>query len=184
MSTHYVSIRELADEFGIHHTNARRYVRKLGLKPEKRRYAGSRSAQDVLTSEDADYVRKKRREEGLDGSLGEPLQDTGVFYVIQVAPELDSSRLKLGYADAIEARLSQHRTAAPTAKLVKTWPCRRSWEGTAIDCLTREGCRLILNEVYECADIDQLLARGEAFFGVLPQPEARPELSPHSPRNT
>ncbi len=184
MSAMYVSIRELADEFGIHHTNARRYVRKLGLKPEKRRYGGSRSLQDVLTAEDANYVRKRRQEEGLGGTLGEQVQDAGVFYVIQVAPELDPGRVKLGYADEANSRLSQHRTAAPTAKLVTTWPCRRSWEGTAIDSLTREGCRLILNEVYDCADIEQLLARGEAFFRLLPKPEARPGLSPHSPRST
>jgi hypothetical protein len=138
----------------------------------------------VLTLEEANYVREKRRQEGFERSVGEPLQDAGVFYVVQIAPELDPTRVKLGYADEMNARLSHHRTVAPTANLVRTWPCRRSWEGTAIDSLTREGCRLILNEVYECPDIDQLLARGDAFFGQLPQPEARPDLSPHSPRNT
>ena len=66
---------------------------------------------------------------------------------------------------------------------MKQWPCKRSWEGTAIDCLAA-GCRLILNEVYECEDVDGLLARGEQFFGLLPAPDVKMQLSEHSPHNT
>src|SRR5262249_60666973 len=96
---------------------------------------------------------------------------------------LDPGRVKLGVAADVRNGLPHHRTAAPTAVRVKHWPCKRSWEGTAIDCLAA-GCRLILNEVYECEDVNGLLARGDQFFGLLPAPEEKSQLSEHSPHNT
>lgn len=45
-----------------------------------------------------------------------------------------------------------------------------------MDALTREGCRLILNEVFECDDPDTLVRRGDAFFSMLPAPEVRVPL--------
>jgi hypothetical protein len=109
------------------------------------------------------------------------MSSVGVFYVIQLVPELDSRRLKLGFAESLEQRLVQHRTAAPTAKVLQAWPCKRSWELTAIDALTSVGCRLILNEGFECDDPDALVQRGEAFFRMLPLPTERPPLSESSP---
>ncbi len=50
----------------------------------------------------------------------------GYFYVIQLVPEALPNRVKIGIADSVEKRLAEHRTAAPTAKLLKSWPCKRS----------------------------------------------------------
>ncbi len=36
--------------------------------------------------------------------------------------ELDHRRLKLGFADDLNSRLAQHRTAAPTAVVARSWP--------------------------------------------------------------
>ena len=72
---------------------------------------------------------------------------------------------------------------APTAVVVKSWACKRAWEGTVMDCLTAAGCRLILNEVFECDSLDELLARGGALFGLLGDPAIRPPLSEVSPHN-
>ena len=95
--------------------------------------------------------------------------------------DLDPKRLKLGFAESLEQRLSQHRTAAPTARLLRAWPCKRSWESTAMDALTRVDCRLILNEVFECAEPNALVERGNIFFGTLPQPDHRLPLAKTSP---
>ena len=84
----------------------------------------------------------------------------------------------------MKARLLQHRTAAPTAVVVKSWPAKRTWEVPAMDCLTATDCRLILNEVFECDDIDAMLARGDSWFGLMPDPEARLPLADASPQNT
>ena len=104
----------------------------------------------------------------------------GSFYIIQLVPEALPNRVKIGYADNVEQRLSQHRTAAPTAKLLKTWPCKRSWDYAAMDSIAREGCKLVLNEVYE-GDVTGFLQRAERFFALMPNPDNEKELSEHSP---
>jgi len=104
----------------------------------------------------------------------------GYFYLIQLVPEALPNRIKLGFADNVQKRLAEHRTAAPTAKLLKAWPCKRSWDYAAMDSITRGGCKLVLNEVYE-GEIQGFVERGEHFFSVMPNPDIEKELSEHSP---
>ena len=40
-----------------------------------------------------------------------------------------------------------------------------------MDALTASGCRFILNEVFECENLDDLLRRGDSFFSLLPEPK-------------
>jgi hypothetical protein len=180
----FVSLKQLAVEIGMERSHARRYVLRSGLKPHKRRTPDSGGQLTLaLTAEEAALVRLQRQNDGFLGSSRPVVKETGEFYVIQLVPELDPRRIKLGFADDVTARLAQHRTTAPTVILVRSWPCKRSWEGTAIDCLSA-GCRLILNEVYECDDLPALIERADRFFALLPDPERKAELSNHSPLNT
>jgi hypothetical protein len=104
----------------------------------------------------------------------------GFFYLIQLIPEVLPNRVKLGFADNVEKRLNEHRTAAPTARLLKAWPCKRSWDYAAMDSITKGNCKLVLNEVYE-GDIQGFLDRAEQFFAIMPNPDNERELSEHSP---
>jgi len=185
MSVEFVSLKQLADELGLDRSNTRKYVLRHGVHPHKRRTPDSGNQLTLTISvPEAEYIRTKRAEEGFLGTSKPVSKEVGVFYVVQLVPELDPRRIKTGYADDLSSRLAQHRTAAPTAKLVKSWPCRRSWEGTVMDCLTANGCKLILNEVFECEDIDAIVQRAEQLFSVLPAPQSRPALSEHSPHKT
>lgn len=185
MSDEFVSLKQLATEVGMDRSHARRYVLKLGITPHKRRTPDSANQLTlVLTQEEADRVRSLRSEQGFLDTSKPMATGVGVFYIIQLVPELDPKRIKLGFADEVASRLSQHRTAAPTAKLVKLWPCKRAWETTVMDALTAIGCRLILNEVFECDDLAELISKGDALFAVLPLPTSRPGLADVSPHNT
>jgi hypothetical protein len=130
-----------------------------------------------MTSAEADEITSQRRDKGFLASTVVAVSDVGVFYVIQLVPDLDPKRLKLGFAESLEQRLSQHRTAAPTVRVLRAWPRKRPWELAAIDALTRDGCRLTLNEVFECEDPDTLVERGDAFFKMLPAPDVRGPLA-------
>jgi hypothetical protein len=181
----FVSIRDLAKRLGMDRSHARRYVLKLGYAFHKRRTPDSGSQLTLcVTSAEADQIASQRSDKGFIASTVVAVSDVGVFYVIQLVPDLDPKRLKLGFAESLEQRLSQHRTAAPTARLLRAWPCKRSWELTAIDALTRMGCRLILNEVFECDEPNSLVERGEAFFSMLPHPDLRVSLAKTSPLNS
>lgn len=181
----FVSLKQLAIELGMDRSNTRKYVLKSGFRPHKRRTPDSGGQLTLaLTLEEARRIRAKRQEEGFLASNKVFPKETGFFYVIRLVPELDPRRIKLGFAEDVTLRLAQHKTAAPTAVLVNCWPCKRSWEGTAIDCLAGSECRLILNEVFECEDVEALVARGNQFFKLLPAPNQRSPLSEYSPHNT
>jgi len=184
MAAEYVSLKQLAEELRLERSNIRKYVLKQGIHPHKRRTPDSASQLTLaLTVDEAEFIRAKRREEGFHGASKPVSKEVGVFYLIRLIPEFDPRRIKLGFADEIASRLAQHRTAAPTAVLVRTWPCKRSWEGTVIDCLAGTACRLIQNEVFECEDVDALVKKADELFSLLPAPERRPILSEHSPHN-
>ncbi len=165
----YVSLKQLADRLGMDRSHARRFVLRLGYKPVKRRNPDSGNQLALaVTAEEADKIVQAREERGFLAAEHDAVpNEYGVFYAIQLVPELDPLRMKLGFASTIEERLAQHRTAAPTATVLKTWPCRRSWERAAMDCLT-QGYRHIGGEVYECTNIDEVRDRGDAFFALMP----------------
>lgn len=179
----FISIKHLADKLGMDRSHARRYVLKLGFKPQKRRTPDSGNQLTLtVTAQEATTILKQREDQGFIGSGLVVESETGCFYIIQLIPELDSKRIKLGFTVDLNDRLTQHRTVAPTAKVVKSWPCKRVWEVTIMDCLSSMGCRHILNEVFECDDLKGLLKRGEELFRILPDPRYKLELSEYSPR--
>jgi hypothetical protein len=45
-------------------------------------------------------------------------------------------------------------------------------------------CRLGPNEVFECDDVDGLIARADKLFDLLPDPAAKAPLADASPYNT
>ena len=178
----FVSLKELAETLGLDRSNTRKYVLKLGIKPHKRRTPNSKNQLSLaVTTEEAQRVIRERETQGFTSSARIVESDTGVFYVIQLVPELDPKRIKLGFALDLKERLAQHKTSAPTATVLKAWPCRRAWELTAMDSISSANCRLILNEVFECDDLEALLQRGDQFFAVLPEPGKKRDLSDHSP---
>jgi hypothetical protein len=138
----------------------------------------------LLSKDDADRLiaSYEARRGPLQGSAEEvaKFDRYGHFYIIQLVPEALPNRVKIGFADNVERRLAEHHTAAPTARLVKAWPCKRSWDYAAMDSVTREGCKLVLNEVFE-GDVGGFVERAEKFFAVMPNPDSERELSEYSP---
>lgn len=166
----YTTIKALADELGIDRSNMRKYVLKHGFAPVSIRTAdSSNQATLALLDEDAEMIRVLRTKQGFSATLQKPLDNEhGFFYLIQLVPDLDPLRVKLGWTNDTLNRLSAHRTAAPTAELIKAWICRKAWEIAAIHSATRIDCALIGSEVYRCTDLDALTARCDAFFALMP----------------
>jgi len=89
----------------------------------------------------------------------------GSFYIVQLVPELSPNRVKLGWARNPALRLRQHKTSPPTARLVRSWPCRKSEESRVISALTRRGCQAISTEVFDATNLTTLLASADALLG-------------------
>jgi len=185
----YVSLPELAERLGIDRTAVRKYVdrhhAKLGISVVRRVTANSHGQLvNCISARDAEkllshYESRKERPVSRLAQSG-ATHTRGYFYILQLVPEAVPHRVKLGYTDSLAGRLAEHQTSAPTARFVAHWPCRRSWEQAAIDSMTREGCVLVMNEVYE-GDIEGIRKRAEEFFALLPKPDSEVRLSEHSP---
>ena len=186
-SERWVSLRQLASLMGLNPSQARKYVLfRLKIKPHQARTPDSRGKKTyVFTQSEADRIVEQRNAEfpnnyertGAEGLEGV----SGFFYVVLLCPELSTCRVKLGFAINVLQRLKQHQTAAPTARLLKSWPCRPTWEIAAIDALTRTECSLVREEVFDCENLEALVKRGDTFFSLLPRPDDIVPLSPHSP---
>jgi biotin operon repressor len=167
----FITVCQLATELGMDRSACLKAVKKAGVDIHMRRPTGARGQKAAsLTTEQAEAFRALRREQGfaVGRSKGEAVRSKdGSFYAIAIVPDLDARRVKLGFAESVKTRLLEHQTAAPTAVLLRAWPCRRSWETAAIAALTRSGAKLIRNEVYEIGDVDAMLETGDAFFAMV-----------------
>jgi hypothetical protein len=106
--------------------------------------------------------------------LAEFAPDEGWFYLIQLEPDHDPGRLKVGFTTDLDGRLRHHRCSAPFAKYTKTWPCRRVWERTAIDSVT-SGLEQLHTEVFRAPSVNEVEERGDRFFSVMPSVRVAPE---------
>jgi hypothetical protein len=91
---------------------------------------------------------------------------TGHFYIIQLAPDVCPQRLKMGWALDPKRRISMHRIAAPSARLLGAWPCDREKERPTIRILSRSDCCAVAasKEVFDCENVPAMVARAERFF--------------------
>ena len=184
----YVSYKDMAIRLGLDPTTIRRLISlhgaELGITVQKGKGNTSNAKwTHYLTRDDADRLAsfyETRNTRSFAASSDEPLLRSGFFYIIQLVPEALPNRIKIGYTDSIDKRLAEHQTAAPTARLLKSWPCKRSWDYAAMDSITREGCHWVLNEVFE-GDPNGFIQRGDAFFALMPLPDSERSLSEHSP---
>lgn len=184
-----VSFKEMAKRLGIDPSTIRRLVERVGpqLGIEVQRAQGGTSNAmwgHYLSREDADrlahHYESQRGARIEEETNDEALQTFGSFYIIQLVPEALPNRLKIGYTDNLAKRLADHQTAAPTARIIASWPCKRSWDYAVMDALTREGCVWVLNEVFE-GEPEGFIDRGNAFFALMPAGRKARELAEHSP---
>lgn len=165
----YVTLKHLALELGLDRSNMRKYVLQHGFVPVRVRTSTSRGQKTLaLTNDDAQAVRNLRESQGFAKNSRPVSNGDGYFYIVQPDPELAPHRVKLGFTTEVSLRLNTYRTIAPAVRVVKAWPCKSSWELTAITSITREGCRKVGEEVYECDNLTSLIERGDEFFTLMP----------------
>jgi len=170
----YITLKELAREFGLDRSNVRKYVLSAGFEPVKIRTPESRGQLTLaLTMEDAEAVRELRNKEGFLKVRAVNGSDGGYFYVAQLLPEVKPKRVKLGHTNNVKARLSSHQTVAPNVVLLGEWACKRTWEAAVIASITRvgSGCVKVGQEVFDCDNLTDLVDRAQKFFEIMPKQE-------------
>lgn len=167
-----ISVIDLAKELGADKAYIFKIIDKR-LKPRieiarREKSEGASRGQKIayITNDDAERIRLYVREKPSKNENVQKITGAGFFYLIKLDQGLPK-RFKVGFANDLDARLRQHRTAAPLAKIVASWPCRPLWEKTVIECVT-QGCVNIREEVFETEEIDKVKSRCDDFFKLMP----------------
>ena len=185
----HLSFFDLAQKLGVSYDTVRRtiarYGDELGVTVLKRKTSSSRGALTQCISLDAankliTFLDSKTKDNSKNDDQEFFFQRFGYFYIVQLVPELMPNRVKIGYTDNLEQRLRDHQTSAPTARYVKYWECKRSWDQSVMDSITRSDCQLVMNEVYE-GDVTLFVQRADEFFALMPTSKTVIPLSEHSP---
>ncbi|HEU0156700.1 MAG TPA: hypothetical protein VFQ82_11570, partial [Stellaceae bacterium] len=143
-------------------------VKRLSIEPERRRSSAHRGQSvSYITTADGNRVLEYLRHNNKKQAMNIETQSC-VFYLLLLEPTHDPGRFKVGIADTFHERLRQLRCSAPLITVVNTWPCRRMWEKTAIDCVT-EGCERLHTEVFRTQRIEKVVEKCEQFFELMPK---------------
>lgn len=177
MNNDLISVIEAGRQLERGKSTIFKVVKRLRIETHKRRDLGSKNqVVSYLTQEDFLRVKEELLTVGPDNGDGEEDSDNrdgfvsaeiGFFYLIQLEPKHDPLRFKVGFAANINERLRALRCSAPFATVVNSWPCRRLWEKTAIDCVSF-GSERLHTEVYRCSSLETIKAKCEQFFGLMP----------------
>jgi hypothetical protein len=172
-----IALRDLAEELKKRPPSIIRKAKKLGIRPKMRReFSRGNQMVSTVTHAEATAIKEalkisRRRKLIFDnGQVPSPMPDEnelGVFYLIQLEPKHDPGRIKVGFGD-LGDRLRKHRCSSPFLECVKSWPCRRTWERAAIDCIT-EGHEQLHTEVFRTTSIADAVERADKFFALMPK---------------
>ena len=176
MNDELISIIQAAEELGRNRQYIFKLVNRFGIEKVMQKSSGSRGQTIAYISKSAlnqikDYLATNSEASKSSPEINFESTTAGVFYLIQLEPEHDQGRFKLGFATNLEERLRSHKTAAPFSTVINTWPCKLLWEKTAIDSIT-QGCERIYTEVFRHNSIQEIEQRCNRFFELMPSPES------------
>lgn len=168
MSADDISVIDVSKEIGKRKQTVFKVIRRLGIETKKLRASEAHGQLISYISKDDFSDIKNELETESDTSLPNTQNsEFGVFYLIQLEPEHDPCRIKLGFATNINERLRSHRCSAPFAKVISTWPCKLLWEKTVIECATIN-CEKLHTEVFRSESIEAVKNRCNEIFTLLP----------------
>ena len=171
-----VTIRELATELEVNRSQLRKWIiRQLpNVSIFKMRDPNGRGCEVIAVSPDhAEIIRTERgrwngsrvRTESGDA------ETFGVFYAIQLLPDIAPDRVKFGFTTNLESRLQTHRCTCPDAKPLQTWRCNPLWEAAGLAAVGAcESVSHVGGEVFDCKEIDATLATVTQLFDLLTRP--------------
>lgn len=169
MAKELIPVVDIASNLGKRKQHIFKVLKRLGIESTKRKAGNHGQKMAFVTVEEYEQVKEAMASIGDDSdSLLVQPESSGVFYLIQLEPEHDPGRFKVGFATNMDERLRSHKTAAPYSKLLKTWPCKLLWEKTAIDCVC-QGCERLHTEVFRTDSIETVKSRCDNFFIQMPE---------------
>jgi hypothetical protein len=121
MDDDLISVRDIAAQHRKRKQTVFKILKRLGIETTKQRSAtGKNQLMAYITQDNFKLVRSelltiRSADEAEDGESDaiEASAERGVFYLIQLEPEFDPCRLKVGFAASLPERLRHLRCSAP-----------------------------------------------------------------------
>lgn len=176
MNNELISVRDVAAHHGKRKQTVFKILKRLRIETTRQRSTtGKNQMVAYITQDDLKLVRNelltmhneaKSDGSGLNGI--EVIAEQGIFYLMQLEPGFDPGRFKVGFAVNLPERLRHLRCSAPFAAVIRSWPCQRLWEKTAIDSVSA-GCEQLHAEVFRAISLEGVIAKCDQFFALMPQ---------------
>lgn len=162
----HVSLAELAAQTGFSHSNMKRTVQRKGFEPYQLKKG--QNAQWFLPRKDADaFIQQVRDERALMLTpRSKATVSTGIsgVYAINVSPCFPEHRIKIGWSNNLNERLSQHRTVAFDLEVLAYWVTNNAWLEQAALTWARHHGKQIAPEQFTFDDVDEAMRRLCAWF--------------------
>ena len=116
--------------------------------------------QEIVPSGDQSSIR----------TLLDSIRKPGVFYVVQLVPDLLPNRIKCGFSEQIEKRMKQHFATCPSAKIVKEWNCYKHEEKRLMreaQVLREPYWNRVGQEVFDVHDVADAVDRVDKIMGRI-----------------
>lgn len=158
------SLTEVAAILKMNKANLHRLVNKLKI--HQVRYRSPLANNQMVNGIDDEGLKRLKEYRAFGPSHDIATKFDSCFYVVQPCPDLSPLRVKMGFSDNIDQRLCQYRTICPTAKVLRTWECKREWEKAVIAQAVKKTYRRIGEEVFDVDDLNELLTRIDNIFSL------------------
>ena len=164
-----VLLHNLAGKLGYYDAySLNRVAIRLGFKPYKLK--GAKNASWLLSAKDADALVTRLEEEKAHRILPEDqtkVQGIGGVYCVEAPSYTGIIRVKIGWADNFANRFNSYRTLVPDLRVRALWVTRATWMEQMAITYASNTARRVSNELFECDDIDALVAGLTAHFSAL-----------------
>ena len=167
----YWSFTDIAADLDLAYTTIRRnietFIKQKKMKPLTRMKAEKGHYCSVMDSTQYSLFRELMKGRAVvnkeDEAVNNKMSDDGFFYLILLVPEFSSGRIKAGFTSRMDSRFNEHLMSAPTAKLIYSTPCLRSWETFLLAYVHSHGER-IRSEVFDVASTKELIKNLKTLF--------------------
>lgn len=165
------SFTDIAADLDLAYTTIRRnietFIKQKKMKPLTRMKADKGHFCSVMDSTQYSLFRELMRGRTAvnkdDDAVNDKMSDDGFFYLILLVPEFSDNRIKAGFTSRLDSRFTEHLMSAPTAKLIYSAPCQRSWETFLLAYVHSHG-KKIRSEVFDVTDKKVLIKNLKTLF--------------------
>lgn len=155
----------LQKEFGLDKSNILKTLKKHGIELFDVRMPEANN-QQVKCVDKEGYEAFKELRQGFHHPKKKKIATGGIFYFVRLMPEMPH-RIKAGYTSDFKSRMMAHKTCCPQLEVLKTWPCKKTWESMCLDVIKSNADKIIGPEVFEISDVKAVLEKLENLFELV-----------------